>query len=92
MRPSYHDVRAGWIVYHGAAPPPGGVFFIDDRSFEMRIMTTLPMDDLKKAGPAAKAHEAAGYDGVMTMENAHHPFLPLAVAAVALVAAIIALI
>ena len=82
MRPSYHDVRAGWIVYHGAAPPPGGVFFIDDRSFEMRIMTTLPMDDLKKAGPAAREIEAAGYDGVMTMENAHHPFLPLAVAAV----------
>ena len=49
----------------------------------MRIVTTLPMDDLKKAGPAAKALEAAGYDGVMTMENAHHPFLPLAVAAVA---------
>ncbi len=48
----------------------------------MRIMTTLPMGDLKKAGPAAKAVEAAGYDGVMTMENAHHPFLPLAVAAV----------
>ena len=49
----------------------------------MRIVTTLPMDDLKKAGPAAQALEAAGYDGVMTMENAHHPFLPLAVAAVA---------
>ena len=48
----------------------------------MRIMTTLPMDDLKKAGPAARAIEAAGYDGAMTMENAHHPFLPLAVAAV----------
>ena len=49
----------------------------------MRIVTTLPMDDLKKAGPAAQALESAGYDGVMTMENAHHPFLPLAVAAVA---------
>ena len=48
----------------------------------MRILTTLPMDDLKKAGPAAREIEAAGYDGAMTMENAHHPFLPLAVAAV----------
>lgn len=48
----------------------------------MRIAATLPMDDLKKAGAAARALEAAGYDGVMTMENAHHPFLPLAVAAV----------
>ena len=35
-------------MYDDAAPPPGGVFFIDDGSFEMRIMTTLPMDDLKK--------------------------------------------
>ncbi len=46
------------------------------------MFTTLPMDDLRKAGPAAREFEAAGYDGVMTMENAHHPFLPLAVAAV----------
>ena len=48
----------------------------------MRIVTTLPMDDLRKTGPAAKAIEAAGYDGAMAVENAHHPFLPLAVAAV----------
>ncbi len=48
----------------------------------MRVVVALPMDDLKKAGAAARAFEAAGYDGVMSMENAHHPFLPLAVAAV----------
>ena len=48
----------------------------------MRIMTKLPMDDLNKVGPAAREIEAAGYDGVMTVESAHHPFLPLAVAAV----------
>ena len=46
----------------------------------MKIFTTLPQDDLKKV-PAAAAAEAAGYDGVMTLENRHDPFLPLAVAA-----------
>ena len=48
----------------------------------MRIVTILPMDDLNKAGPAAKAIEAVGCDGAMTAEHAHDPFLPLAVAAV----------
>ncbi|MDE0330338.1 MAG: TIGR03617 family F420-dependent LLM class oxidoreductase [Nitrospinae bacterium] len=48
----------------------------------MRILTDLPMDDLNKVGPAARAIEAAGYDGAMTMEHASHPFLPLAIAAV----------
>ena len=69
-------------MYHDAEPPPGGFFFIDEGSFEMRIMTDLPMDDLNKVGPAARAIEAAGYDGAMTMEHASHPFLPLAIAAV----------
>ncbi|MDE0330335.1 MAG: TIGR03617 family F420-dependent LLM class oxidoreductase [Nitrospinae bacterium] len=45
-------------------------------------MTTLRMDDLNKAGSAAREIEAAGYDGLMTMESSHHPFLPLAFAAV----------
>jgi probable F420-dependent oxidoreductase len=49
----------------------------------MKIFTTLPQDDLKKVPAAAAAAEAAGYDGVMTLENRHDPFLPLAVAATA---------
>lgn len=46
----------------------------------MRIFTTLPQEDLRKVGPAAKAIEAAGYTGVSTQENKHEPFLSLAVA------------
>jgi probable F420-dependent oxidoreductase len=49
----------------------------------MRVLTVLPQDDLRKVGPAARAIEAAGYDGAMSMENQHEPFLPLAVAATA---------
>ena len=49
----------------------------------MKIFTTLPQDDLKKVPAAAAAAEDAGYDGLMTMENRHDPFLPLAVAATA---------
>ncbi len=49
----------------------------------MKIFTTLPQDDLKKIPAAAAAAETAGYDGVMTLENRHDPFLPLAVAATA---------
>ena len=49
----------------------------------MKIFTTLPQDDLKKVSAAAAAAESAGYDGVMTLENRHDPFLPLAVAATA---------
>jgi len=47
----------------------------------MKVFTTLPQDDLKKVSAAAQAAESAGYDGLMTMENRHDPFLPLAVAA-----------
>jgi probable F420-dependent oxidoreductase len=47
----------------------------------MRLLTVLPQDNLRNTGPAAKALEAAGYDGAMTMENQHEPFMPLAVAA-----------
>jgi probable F420-dependent oxidoreductase len=47
----------------------------------MRLFNVLPQDDLRKTGPAARALETAGYDGIMTMENQHEPFLPLAVAA-----------
>jgi probable F420-dependent oxidoreductase len=48
----------------------------------MRILTTLPQDDLAAVQAAARAAEAAGYDGLVTMENRHEPFLALAVAAV----------
>ena len=48
----------------------------------MRILTTLPQDDLRAVPDAAPAAEAAGYDGLTTAENKHDPFLPLAVAAV----------
>lgn len=46
----------------------------------MRVFTTLPQEDLRKVGTAAQAIEAQGYDGVVTQENRHDPFLPLAVA------------
>lgn len=47
----------------------------------MRVFTTVPQHDLNAVAPAAQAVEAAGYDGIVTMENKHDPFLPLAVAA-----------
>jgi len=49
----------------------------------MRVLDILPQDDLRNVAAAAKAIEAAGYDGAITMENKHEPFLPLAVAATA---------
>lgn len=49
----------------------------------MRIMTTLPQRDLRLVPDAARAAEAQGYDGVVTLENRHEPFLSLGVAAVA---------
>ena len=48
----------------------------------MRILTTLPQDDLTAVPAAARAADAAGYDGVVTSENRHDPFLSLGVAAV----------
>jgi probable F420-dependent oxidoreductase len=47
----------------------------------MRIVTTLPQRDLRLVGDAARAAEAAGFDGVVTLENRHEPFLALGVAA-----------
>jgi probable F420-dependent oxidoreductase len=47
----------------------------------MKVFTTIPQHNLTAVPKAAQAIEAAGYDGVMTMENAHDPFLPLGVAA-----------
>ena len=49
----------------------------------MRVFTTLPQEDLRKVGPAARAIEADGYDGVASMENKHDPFLALAIAGTA---------
>lgn len=49
----------------------------------MRVLTALPQDDLRLVPDAARAAEAAGYDGLLTMENKHDPFLPHALAAVA---------
>jgi probable F420-dependent oxidoreductase len=49
----------------------------------MRVFTTLPQEDLRGVGPAARAIEADGYDGVHSMENKHDPFLALAVAGAA---------
>jgi probable F420-dependent oxidoreductase len=48
----------------------------------MRILTTLPQEDLAAVPDAARAAEAAGYDGIVTSENRHDPFLSLGVAAV----------
>ena len=48
----------------------------------MRILTTLPQDDLNDVPAAARAAEAVGYDGLVTMENRNEPFLALGVAAV----------
>ena len=47
----------------------------------MRVITTVPQHNLRAVADAARAIEQAGYDGIVTMENKHDPFLPLAVAA-----------
>jgi probable F420-dependent oxidoreductase len=47
----------------------------------MRIVTTIPQHNLREVPAVAATIEAAGYDGIMTLENRHDPFLPLAVAA-----------
>lgn len=49
----------------------------------MRVVCHIPNDDLRKAEAAARAAEAAGFGGLGALENAHGPFLPLAVAALA---------
>ena len=49
----------------------------------MRILTTLPQNDLNAVPAATAEAEAAGFDGALTMENRHEPFLALAVAACA---------
>jgi probable F420-dependent oxidoreductase len=49
----------------------------------MRVTTQLPNDDLRRAQATARAAEAVGFDGVVALENAHSPYLPLAVSALA---------
>jgi len=49
----------------------------------MRVVYHLPNDDLRQAQKEASAAETAGFDGVVALENAHGPFPPLAVAALA---------
>ena len=48
----------------------------------MRLLTSLPQGDLQDVPAAARAAEADGYDGLVTTENQHEPFLALGVAAV----------
>lgn len=48
----------------------------------MRVLNTLAQADLRTTAASAIASEAAGYDGVLTMENKHDPFLAHAIAAV----------
>ena len=49
----------------------------------MRVFSTVPQEDLRRVGRAARAIEAEGYDGIVSMENKHEPFLALAVAGAA---------
>src|ERR1700676_5388274 len=49
----------------------------------MRVFTTVPQENLRRVGAAARDAEAAGYDGIIAMENKHDPFLALAVAGAA---------
>src|SRR5207245_11056872 len=49
----------------------------------MRVFTTVPQEDLRRVPAAARDAEAEGYDGIISMENKHDPFLALAVAGMA---------
>lgn len=41
----------------------------------MKVVTTLPQEDLRLVPDAARAAEMVGYDGVITMENRNNAFL-----------------
>ena len=49
----------------------------------MRVFATVPQNDLRLVPEEARRIEAEGYDGIISMENQHDPFLALAVAGVA---------
>jgi probable F420-dependent oxidoreductase len=46
----------------------------------MRIETGIPMNDWSAIGPAARAAEDAGFDGLISYEISNDPFIPLAFA------------
>lgn len=48
----------------------------------MKVITTIPQNDLSQVAAASRNIEQQGYHGIVTLENQHDPFLPLAVAAV----------
>ena len=52
-----------------------------DRFRPMLVDTGVMAPSLAEVGQRAKALEDIGYDGVLTAETAHDPFLPLAIAA-----------
>jgi probable F420-dependent oxidoreductase len=47
----------------------------------VRVITQIPNNDLLQAQAVAQMAEKAGFDAVVTAENAHNPYLPLAAAA-----------
>ncbi len=47
----------------------------------MRVITQIPNHDLRAAQTVARLAERCGFDAIVTAENAHNPFLPLAAAA-----------
>ena len=49
----------------------------------MRIVTTLPQEDLLQVANAARKAEVDGFSGLVTLENRNDPFLAHAVAAIA---------
>ena len=46
----------------------------------MRIITTIDQTNLKKSVEATKIASEKGFNGIVTLENKHDPFLPLAAA------------
>lgn len=46
----------------------------------MRVVTTLPLSDWRKAAEAARSAEAAGFDIVQSLELGNDPFAPLVAA------------
>ena len=49
----------------------------------MRIVTTLPQEDLRQVANAARKAEVDGFTGLVTLENSNDPFLAHAVASIA---------
>jgi probable F420-dependent oxidoreductase len=49
----------------------------------MRVIAQIPNNDLRDAQAVARLAERVGLDGIVTLENAHGPYLPLAAAALA---------